>query len=130
MVALVTDLLAFLHGHRLVETVRVIQHDETPWGKTELKVRCRLAMRSSRGEHYEFQVWLHHEPAFRDYAYQLFTDRHLLRWDNAPHYPHVATAPHHFHDEANLVSESLLRGDPLADLPLVLDKIERWIARR
>jgi len=34
--ALVTDLLAFLHGHRLVETVWVIQHDETPWGKIEL----------------------------------------------------------------------------------------------
>ena len=128
MPTLVTDLLTFLRGHRLVETVRIVQHDETPWGKIELKVRCRLASKSANGDRYEFQVWLHREPAFQDYAYQLYTDRPLLRWDNAPHYPHVATAPQHFHSETNRVSASPLGGDPLADLPLVFDEVERWIA--
>lgn len=94
MASLVPDLLSLLRGHPLVRALRVVHYDETPWGKVELKVRCHL-----RGG-YRFQVWLHHEPAFQDYAYQLFSDRPLLRRDNTPHYPNVATAPHHFHDEA------------------------------
>jgi hypothetical protein len=122
------DLLAFLEAQRLVESLRVLVYDETPWGKTELKVRCRLSKRSGMGDRYELQVWLHHEPALQDYAYQLFADRPLLRWDNAPHYPHVTSAPHHFHNEINQVFESPLSGDPLTDLPKVLDEIERWIA--
>lgn len=130
MATLITDLLTFLRRHRLVETMRVVQYDETPWGKIELKARCRLVIQSSHGERYEFQVWLHQEPAFCDYAYQLFTDRPLLRWDNAPHYPQIATTPHHSHDETNRVGESPLSGDPLTDLPIVLEEIERWIARR
>ena len=121
MAALVTDLLSVLRAHRLIQAVRVVQHDETPYGKVELKVRCLV----SGG--YQFQVWLHHEPAFQDYAYQLFSDRPRLRWDNAPHYPDVATAPHHFHSEAGDVGDSPLCGDPLIDLPYVLAEIERWM---
>jgi hypothetical protein len=122
------DLLAFLEAQRLVESLRVLEYDETPWGKIELKVRCRLSKRSGMGDRYELQVWLHHEPALQDYAYQLFADRPLLRWDNAPHYPHITSAPHHFHNESNQVFESPLSGNPLTDLPKVLDDIERWIA--
>jgi hypothetical protein len=124
--ALVPDLLVFLRTHRLVESLRVVQYDETPWGKVELKIRCRLTLRSTQGEQYELQVWLHHESAFQDYAYQLHTARPLLRWDNAPHYPRISSAPHHFHDEDNQVSASSLGGNPLIDLPQVLDQVERW----
>ena len=128
MTALVPDLLSLLRGHRLVTAVRVVHHDETPWGKVELKVRCQVSTESARGN-YQLQVWLHHEPTFRDYAYQLFSDRPLLRWDNAPHYPHVPTAPHHFHGEASRVSVSPLIGEPLVDLPYVLAEIEKWVAK-
>jgi hypothetical protein len=113
--------LSLLRRHPLVRSARVVHYDETPVGKIELKARCRLP----RG--YQFQVWLHHEPTFQDYAYQLFSDRPLLRWDNAPHYPGIATAPHHFHDEAGQVGDSPLRGEPLVDLPHVLAEIEKWI---
>jgi hypothetical protein len=118
---LVPDLLSLLHRHPLVRSVRVVHYDETPAGKVELKARCQLP----RG--YHFQVWLHHEPAFQDYAYQLFRNCPLLRWDNTPHYPSIATAPHHFHDEAGQVGDSPLRGDPLVDLPYVLAEVEGWI---
>ncbi len=119
MLALVADLLSFLRAHPLVQSLRVVHYDKTPAGKIELKVRCRLPGR------YRFQVWLHDEPDFQDYAYQLFTDHPILRWDNAPHYPDVATAPHHFHNEACDVSISLLHRNPLVDLPYALAEIEK-----
>jgi hypothetical protein len=121
--ALVDDLLSLLQSHPLVCSLRTIHYDQTLAGKVELKVRCRLP----RG--HELQVWLHQEPAFRDYAYQLFSGRPLLRWDNAPHYPSISTAPHHFHDEAGNVSASTLCGDPLLDLPCVLTEIEGWMSQ-
>jgi len=80
MPAFAPDILALLRGHRLIKAVRVVQHDETPFGK------------------------------------------------NAPHYPHLPTAPHHFHDESGQVADSPLIGDPLADLAFVLTEIEQWVA--
>ncbi len=121
MAAPVPELLSLLRAHPLVRSLHIVHYDETPQGSIELKVRCQLP------GSYQFQVWLHHEPAFQDYAYQLFSDHPLLRWDNAPHYPHVTTAPHHFHNEAGDVNASPLRGDPLVDLPYVLGEIEKWM---
>jgi hypothetical protein len=123
MSALINELLELLRAQPLVKSVRVINYDETPTGKSELKVRCQLI------QNYQFQIWLHDEPSFRDYAYQLFTDRPILRWDNAPHYPRLATAPHHFHDQHGNVSTSELVGDTLNDLRAVLSTIEQWIAQ-
>jgi len=123
MPALVDDLLGLLREHSLIKSVRVINYDETPAGKLELKIRCRL------GTSYRFQIWLHYEPTVQDYAYQLFTDHPILRWDNAPHYPHILTAPHHFHDEQGKVGESLLDGRPLEDLKRVLSEIEEWLSK-
>jgi len=78
---LVSDILRLLQAHPLVQSLRVVEHDETPLGKLVLKVRCQLA------ESHRFQLWLHHEPAFQNYAYQLFTDRPLLRWVTYPIIP-------------------------------------------
>lgn len=123
MTALVEDLLNLLREHALVKGVRVVNYDETPAGKLELKIRCRLI----RG--FQLQVWLHCGPNLCDYAYQLFTNRPLLRWDNSPHYPDIPTAPHHFHNELGGVSESRLSGKPLRDLRKVLSEIERCLSR-
>jgi hypothetical protein len=92
MSALIDEILAVLHAHAVVQSIRVVNYDETPNGKLELKIRCKLI------QNFQFQLWLHHEPAFRDYAYRLFTTQPILRWDNAPHYPHISTSPHHFHE--------------------------------
>ncbi len=124
MPPLVPEILQLLRTRPLVRSLRVVEHDETPLGRFILKVRCQL-----RGE-YQSQLWLHREPDFQSYAYQLFTDRPLLRWDNAPHYPHVPTAPHHFHDISGTILDSNLVGDPLADLPIVLDTIETFLTCR
>jgi hypothetical protein len=118
---LTADLLAILRRHPVVRTARVVAFDETPSGRVELKIRCRL----QKG--FNFQLWLHLEPASVDYAYQLFTQAPLLRWDNAPHYPKIASAPHHFHDAQNVVGVSSLCGEPAQDLPVVLAAIADWI---
>jgi len=122
MISLIDDLLIFLRGHPLVEGVRVIEYDETPAGKLEAKIRCRFS------RIYQFQIWLHIEPEFQDYAHQLFTDKPLLRWDNTPYYPDIPTAPHHFHNEHGGVSISLLEGKPMEDLKKVLAEIEKWLS--
>jgi len=72
---------------------------------------------------------LHIEPSFLDYAYQLFTSRPILRWDNAPHYPQIATAPHHFHADDTSIDESKLSGRVLEDLPQVLAAVGHWIEK-
>ena len=120
MSTLVKKLVDRLRMHPLIKDVRLLNYDETPTGKLELKIRCRLA------KPFQLQIWLHHEAAFQDYAYQLFTDQPILRWDNAPHYPHQATAPHHFHDEQGSVLDSPLSGQVMADVEVVLSSIETW----
>jgi hypothetical protein len=103
--------------------VRIIHFDETSSGRVEMKVRCQLSHSCW------LQIWLHCESDFLDYAYQIFSQHPLLRWDNAPHYPGIATAPHHFHNEVGHVSTSPLHGEPLDDLPYVLAEVEKWLAR-
>ena len=124
MNTLAGELLAILRRHALVRSARVVAFDETPSGRVELKIRCRL-----QGG-YQFQVWLHVEPTSLDYAYQLFTQQPLLRWDNAPHYPKIATAPHHFHDAQGVVDRSPLCGNPSMDLPVVMAEITSWLQRQ
>ncbi len=121
----VDEILALLKGHRLIQNARVVNFDQTPFGRLELKIRCRLKRTG-----YQLQVWLHVEPGSLDYAYQLFTDAPLLRWDNAPHFPDISTTPHHFHDASGHVGESPLSGDVLVDLAVVLAEIEQWLNRQ
>lgn len=120
---LVDQLLTILRTHALVRSVRLMNYDETPSGKLEIKIRCRLT------QNLQLQIWLHHEIAFQDYAYQLFTNQPILRWDNAPHYPQISTAPNHFHDKDGTVHESPLTGNTIEDLHYVLGEVEKWIAR-
>jgi hypothetical protein len=123
MTVRVENILNLLRGHPLVESLRVVHYDETPEGKLELKIRCRLP------EGYQLQVWLHYEPTWWDYSYQLFTDRPILRWDNSPFHPGVSTSPHHFHDELGQVGESRLSGEPLQDIAFVLVEVGKWLSK-
>jgi hypothetical protein len=121
---LVRQILVVLAAQPFVSSVRILQLDETPSGRLEVKIRCRIANEQ------HLQIWLGQRATTLDYAYQLFTSVPLLRWDNAPHYPNVSSAPHHFHDEDNLVSSSPLTGNPTVDLPIVLEAIGKWLDHR
>lgn len=86
MQAIVDDILSILQEDALIESTRVVNYDETPAGRLEAKIRCQLPKK------HLLQIWIHLEPESLDYAYQLFTTIPLLRWDNAPHYGHLARA--------------------------------------
>jgi hypothetical protein len=122
MTITIDKLLDILQAYSYIRKIQVVRYDKTPFGKLELKIRCQLIKK------YHFQIWLHFESTIQNYAYQLFTDHPILRWDNAPHYPDISTAPHHFHDEFGLIKESLLKGEPINDLKDVLSFIENWIS--
>jgi hypothetical protein len=121
MNALIDDLLGILRTNALVKNTRIVHYDETPSGKLEVKIRCQLP------KSHQLQIWIHVEPEFQDYAYQVFTTISLLRWDNAPHYIHLPTAPHHFHDERGKVHSSSLSGNITQDLRTVLQEITEWM---
>lgn len=90
----------------------------------------RVKMRAAVTETLALQIWLNHNPRHTRYSYQLFSfNRAVLRWDNAPHHPHLgANFPHHFHDDQGQIASSALQGDPLQDLPFVLREIERYFS--
>ncbi len=121
MQAIVDDILSILQADTLVESARIVNYDETPSGRLEAKIRCQLPKK------HLLQIWIHMEPESLDYAYQLFTTVPLLRWDNAPHYGHLANAPHHFHDEHGNVYDSPLTGNIKRDLKIVLKEISNWM---
>jgi hypothetical protein len=118
---IVDDVLEILRGNDLIQSTRVVNYDETPSGRLEAKLRSQLP------KDHTLQIWIHVEPESLDYAYQLFTTVPLLRWDNSPHYGHLATAPHHFHDESGNVSASPLTGNIKRDLKIVLKEITNWM---
>lgn len=115
MPSLIAELLRILSQSSIVRTIQILDHDETAQGKVLLRIRCQLPLG------YSLQIWVHYEQTLHRYAYQLFSDRPILRWDNAPHYPEVQGFPHHFHDEMGRRLPSALTGDPLTDVPIVLD---------
>ena len=62
-----------------------------------------------------------------DYAYQLFTNVPLLRWDNKEEFRRMATYPHHHHDAQGHVHPSPLTGEPLQDIGVVLQEVTAFL---
>lgn len=121
---IVDEILEILETEPIIESRRIVNYDETPAGRLEVKIRCQLP------KSHTLQIWIHLEPKSLDYAYQLFTTIPLLRWDNAPHYGHLSSAPHHFHNEKNKVSVSPLKGNIKDDLKIVLKEITKWLKKQ
>lgn len=63
------------------------------------------------------------------YRYQWMNSEHgrlIKRWDNAPHFPHLANAPHHMHVGQE---DHVIPGEPMNILEL-LDVVEHELAIR
>ncbi len=118
--ALLDDLVARLRAVPLVGDVRVIESLSVDAGTFQFKVRASVGEAS-------LQIRFLKNETFVRYSFQLFTDRPVARWDNAPHYPGLPHFPHHFHNADNIVSASSLTGDVLADLGIVLADLPRLI---
>jgi hypothetical protein len=68
--------MAILQAHPLCSNVRVIETQEFSPEQFFFKIRASLP------EKYKLQVRLYFNQDHIDYAYQLFSDVPLLRWDN------------------------------------------------
>lgn len=120
--ALLGALMARLQAHPLCRQATVAETNAFSSDQFFFKIRAEF------GDEYKFQVRIYFNRGHIDYAYQLFTDVPLLRWDNKEEFRHLATYPHHHHDEQGNVISSPLSGDPVSDLDLILSHISGFLA--
>jgi hypothetical protein len=68
-----------------------------------------------------YQFWNDHKKAYT-YHYQRENGTMVFRYDNAPHFPHLPTAPNHKH-----IGETDVVAADVPDLESVLKEIEALI---
>jgi len=86
-------------------------------------------VRATLSEGFNFQARIYYNNGHIDYAYQVFADAPILRWDNKEEFRQLETYPHHYHDENGNVKPSLLKGDTANDIEIVLQEIRRLLSR-
>ncbi len=107
----------------LIASWQVLIEDETAQ-RALYKIRCRVIRVA-----YELEIRFIQTENEIIYSYQLFTDRPIIRWDNAPHFPALHGYPHHVHGESSEVNESALIGDPILDLPHVFSRVRDLVTK-
>ena len=112
---------AILNASALITSWQVLIADETA-DRAVYKIRCQLLRPA-----YRLEIRLIQTEEEILYSYQLFTDRPVIRWDNAPHFPALKSFPHHVHEETGEVKESSLTGDPIQDLPRILTDVGAFL---
>lgn len=124
LASLLGTLVAILQSHPMCERATVVETKAFSPSQFFFKVRAEFT------QGHKFQVRVYYNQGHIDYAYQLFTDVPLLRWDNKEEFRHLETYPHHHHDEQGNVRSSSLAGDPISDIELVLQEISVFLARK
>jgi len=117
-------LMATLQSHPICERASVLETKVFSYDQFFLKVKAELT-----GEN-KLQVRIYYNQGHIDYAYQLFADVPILRWDNKEEFRHLETYPHHHHDDQGNVNLSRLTGDPLKDIEIVLQDVSRFLSEK
>ena len=118
---LLDDLLAQMRAAPELSDIQVIENEAVDDETFVFKVHAAILPN-------HLQIRFLADRDFKRYSFQLYSDRPLLRWDNAPHYPELPNSSHHFHNHNGNVSPSRLTGNLLADFDLVLAEIRRFVA--
>jgi hypothetical protein len=118
--ALLDDLLARMGVAPELSDIRIVENKAVDGETFVFKVHASILSHS-------LQIRFLADKNLRRYSFQLFSDRPLLRWDNAPHYPSLSNSPHHFHDQDGNVSSSALTGNLLDDFDIVIVEVKRFI---
>lgn len=121
--SLLGAITAVLQTHSLCEKVISVETKEFSPDQFFFKVRAKLTGKS------RIQVRIYYNRGYIDYAYQLFTNVPLLRWDNKEEFRHLATYPHHYHDEQGNIKPSPLFGDPVEDIKVVLQEVSAFLSK-
>ncbi|MGC9397269.1 MAG: toxin-antitoxin system TumE family protein [Anaerolineae bacterium] len=122
--SLLGAMTAILQAHPLCRQITNVETKEFSADQFLFKIRVELEDSSN------LQVRLYYNRGHIDYAYQLFTDVPLLRWDNKEEFDYISTYPHHHHDEQGKVHPSPLMGDPVNDVQTVLQAVSDFISSR
>lgn len=111
----------YLKSIEIISSIQIVFLDDS-LQRSICKLRCSLL--PSR---YKLDVRLIQTENEIIYSYQLFHERPIIRWDNAPHFPSLTTFPHHFHDQNDKIKASNLMGDIIKDIDYVLGEIKRLL---
>jgi hypothetical protein len=118
-------LTAILQSHSLCERTAILETREFSPDQYYFKVRTDLP------REYRLQVRVYFNQGHVDYAYQLFKEgTPILRWDNKEEFRTLKTYPHHYHDDQGNIQPSPLKGEPQADIALVLRAIEEYLQKQ
>jgi len=122
LASLLGSVMAILQSHPVCERATVVETKMFSPEQFAFKVRAELV----KGN--QLQVRVYYDRGHMDYAYQLFTDVPLLRWDNKEEFRHLSTYPHHHHDQQGNIKPSPLTGDPVRDIQIVLQEVSAFLA--
>jgi Family of unknown function (DUF6516) len=111
----------YLKSIEIISSIQIVFLDDS-LQRSICKLRCSLL--PSR---YKLDVRLIQTENEIIYSYQLFHERPIIRWDNAPHFPSLTTFPHHFHDQNDKIKASNLMGDIIKDIDYVLGEIKQLL---
>jgi Family of unknown function (DUF6516) len=123
LASLLSWTISQLEGWPAASNIRTLESETFGEDRFHFKVRADLQ------EPHKLQIRFYYNRGHLDYAYQLFADTPVLRWDNKEDAGQLATAPHHFHDESYAIGESALTGDPAHDWPIVRAAIEQFLSK-
>ena len=124
LASLLSWMISQLQGWPAASNIQTLESEAFADDQFQFKVRADLQTS------FKLQVRFYYNRGHVDYAYQLFRDTPVLRWDNKEDAGQLATAPHHFHDENDDISESPLIGEPAHDWPMVKAAIESHFGDR
>lgn len=122
LASLLGNLMTLLQSHPVCKGARVVETKEFSRDQFFFKIRAALSKKDAR-----LQVRIYYNRGHVDYAYQLFTNESLLRWDNKEEFRRLATYPHHHHDARGHVHPSPLTGEPLQDIGIVLQEVTAFL---
>jgi hypothetical protein len=115
------EIISYLESFSLISSIKVLALDEI-LARSVLRIRCSLLPST---HHLDIRLIQTENEII--YAYQLFTDHPIVRWDNAPHFPELSTFPHHYHNSKGKVEASRLKGAIFEDLNYVINKIKKML---
>jgi hypothetical protein len=124
LASLLGVLMTILQAYPMCKRVRVIETKEFSPDQFFFKIRAVLLKEDA-----QLQVRIYYNRGHIDYAYQLFTDEPLVRWDNKEEFRHLASYPHHYHDAQGHVQPSPLAGEPVQDIEIVLQEVTAFLER-
>lgn len=117
------DILTLLSESEIVANYKVLIADEIS-ERIYYKIRCTMIPSD-----YKLEMRFIQTKDEVIYSYQLFSEKPIIRWDNAPHYPNLKNYPHHFHNIDGNIKESDLTGNIKKDIKLVLNLVIKFITK-